>query len=109
MSTNSLLSNGAKEAGKKNSMLSNRTNYESSKKLNFKINSKTPSNLTKDSELTSKFLSSTIGDIKSQFAAENLSDEEKLRRFHKLVEETKYQLFKKSGKEFEILPMMNKS
>ena len=40
---------------------------------------------------------------------ENLSDEDKLRRFHKLVKDNINKILKDSGKEFEILPIVNKS
>lgn len=70
MSTASLLSNCQYE--KKHSMLSNRSNYGSQRKLNFKMSSKTPSNnFTEKTSSTKK--------VEKQYP---LSDEEKLRAFH---------------------------
>ena len=77
--------------------MSNRSTFDSNKKLNFKINSKTPSNQMKEFDSSSKKLLS-----------ENMSDEEKLKRFHLLWEEKKYQMYKKTNKEDEILPITNK-
>lgn len=98
MSTASLLSGGGYDKHKQNSMQSNRSNYGSQKKLNFKVSVKTPSNYFGDRGSSTKF--SDDG---------NYTDEDKLRMFHARLEEYKFYLVQKHLKSVEVLPFNNKS
>jgi len=98
ISTTSLLSNCNKDKMLQNSVMSNRSKFGSHKKLNFKINSKTPSNRKVELDSSSK-----------KFSSENMSDEDKLKRFHLQWEENKFQILKKNNNEVNIMPITNKS
>jgi hypothetical protein len=78
MSTASLLSNCNYEK-KHSSVIANVSRQGSQKKLNFKVSSVTPSNFFMDRNSSNK----------KTFDSINLSDEEKLRRFHSVWEESK--------------------
>ena len=89
VSTTSLLSNCNFDKNKQNSMVSNRSNYGSQKKLNFKVSSKTPSNYFADKGSSSKKFSEASCSGNKMVPTGPLSDEEKLKRFDLKWEEHK--------------------
>lgn len=97
MSTTSLLSNCNKDKALQNSVLSNKSNFCSHQKLNFKIKSKTPSDKRQE-----------FGSSTKKFSNEKLSNEKKLKKFHVQCEKQKFELYKKNHKGIDILSMMNK-
>lgn len=109
VSTTSLLSNCHFEnKQKQNSMVSNRSNYGSQKKLHFKVSSKTPTNYFVEKGSSSKKFSEASCSGNKMIPTAPLSDEEKLRRFHIKWEEHKQAMTKKTGKEVEIWPKLDK-